>query len=114
MLKGRNRNKKRNVSRKVISTPEIKAAQIKREKVGLATRSPTPSPMAARKGDLLAILELWNFKCGGDGKGYATEGSDLISDLDLSVATAFFTIGGNSNEKGKAEEGSEEGRDDGS
>ena len=61
MPKGKNKNKRKSAGGEVLSTPEKKAAGIKREKVGLATPSPTPTPVAARRGTLAAIPELFNF-----------------------------------------------------
>ena len=55
MPKGKNKNKRKSAGGEVLSTPEKKAAVIKREKVGLVTPSPTPTPVAARKGTLAAI-----------------------------------------------------------
>ena len=56
----------------ILSTPEKKAARIKTEKVGWATPSPTPTLVAARKGTLAAIPELFDFTLGGDVEGYET------------------------------------------
>ena len=61
MLKGQNKNKRKSVGTEILGMPEKKAAGIKREKVGLATPSPTPIPVAVRKGTLAAIPELFNF-----------------------------------------------------
>ena len=61
MPKGKNKNKGKSAGGEVLSTPEKKAAGIKREKVRLATPSPTPTAVAARKGTLAAIPELYGF-----------------------------------------------------
>ena len=80
MPKGKNKNKRNSVCGETLSTPEKKAPSIKREKVGLATPSPTPIPVAARKGTLAAILEGFNLTLGGDVEGYETVESDSESD----------------------------------
>lgn len=61
MPKGQNHNKRTGVGKEILSTSERKASGIKREKVGLTTPSPTPTPLAARKGTLAAIPELYVF-----------------------------------------------------
>ena len=91
---GKNKNKRKSAGGEVLSTPEKKAAGIKREKVGLATTSLTPTPVAARKGTLAAIPELFNFTLGGDVEGYETVESDSDSDSASSVVSAIFTVGG--------------------
>ena len=72
MPKGKNKNKRKSAGGEILSTPEKKAAGIKREKVGLATPSPTPTPVAARQGTLAAILKLFGLTLGGDVEGYET------------------------------------------
>ena len=69
MPNGKNKNKTKSAGGEVLSTPETKAAGIKREKVGLATPSPTPTPVAAGKVTLAAIPELFDFTLGGDVEG---------------------------------------------
>ena len=61
MPKGKNKNNRKSAGKEILSTPEKKAAEINRKKVGLATPSPTPTPVAARKGTLAAIPELYGF-----------------------------------------------------
>ena len=116
MPKGRNKNKRKSASWEVLSTLEKKAAGIKREKVGLATPSPTPTLVAAGKGPLAAIPELFNFTLGGDVEGYETVESDSDSDSDStsSVGSAIFAVGGDFGGKGKEKEDSDNGSDDGS
>ena len=65
MPKGQNKNNRNSVGGEVLSIPKKKAAGIKRGKVGLATPSPNPTPVAARKGLLAAIPELFGFTLGG-------------------------------------------------
>lgn len=55
MLNGFNKNKKKGFVGDGLGTPEKKAVGIKRQKVGLTTSSPTPTPVAARLGTLVAI-----------------------------------------------------------
>ena len=69
MPKGKNKNKRKSTGREILSTPEKKAAGIKREKVGLATPSPTSTLVASGKGTLAAIPELFDFTLGGDVEG---------------------------------------------
>ena len=114
MPKGRNKNKRKSAGGEVLSTPEKKAAGIKREKVGLATPSPTPTPVAARKGTLAAIPELFDFTLGGGVEGYETVESGSDSDSTSGVVSAIFTVGGGSGGKGKEKEDSDDGSDDGS
>ena len=57
-LKGQNTNKRINVSEEVHSILKKKAVENKREKVGLTTPSPTPTPVAPRYGTLPAIPEI--------------------------------------------------------
>ena len=61
MLKGKNKNKRKSAGGEVLSTPEKKPAGINRAKVALATLSPTHTPVAARKGTLAAVHELYSF-----------------------------------------------------
>ena len=114
MPKGKNKNKRKSAGGEVLSTPEQKAAGINREKVGLATFSPTPTPVAARKGTLAAIPELFNFTLGGDVEGYETVESDSDSASTSSVVSPIFPVGGDSGGKGKEKEDSDNGSDDGS
>ena len=99
MPKGKNKNKRKSTGGEVLSIPEKKAAGIKREKVGLATPSPTSTPVAARKGTLAAIPELFDFTLGGDVEGYETVESDSDSDSTSSVVSAIFAVGGESGRK---------------
>ena len=69
MPKGRIKNKRKSAGGEVLSTPEKNAAGIKSEKVGLATLSPTPTPVAVGKGTVAAIPELWNFTLVGMWRG---------------------------------------------
>ena len=101
MPKGKNRNKRKSAGGEILSTPEKKAAGIKTEKVGLTTPSPTPTPVAARKGTLGAIPELFNFILCGDVEGHDIVESDSDSDSTSSVVLAIFTVGGDSGRKGK-------------
>ena len=80
--------------------------------MGLATPSPTLTPVAARKGTLAAIFELFHFTLGGHGEGYETVGSDLDLDSTSSVVSAIFAVDGDSVGKGKEKEDSEDGSDD--
>ena len=114
MLKGKNKHKRKSAGGEVLSTPEKKAAGIKREKAGLATTSPTPIPVAARKGTLAANPELFDFTLGGDVEGYKTVESDSDSDSTLSVVFAIFAVGGDSGGKGKEKEDTDDRSDDGS
>ena len=72
MLKRKNRNKRKSAGVEGLSTTEKRATGIQREKVGLATPSPTPTPVGDRKGTMAAIPELYGFTMGGDVKGYET------------------------------------------
>ena len=94
MPKGKNKNKRKSAGGEILSTPEKKAAGIKREKVGLATPSFTPTPVAARKGTLAAIPQLFDFTLGGEVEGYETVELDSDSDSTVSVVSAIFTVGG--------------------
>ena len=102
------------MGKEIVGTPEKKAAGIEREKVGLATPSPTPTPVADRKGTLAAIPELYGFTLSGDVERYETVGSDSDSDSASSVVSAIFQVGGDSGRKGKEKEDSDIGSDDGS
>ena len=82
--------------------------------MGLATPSPTPTPVAARKGTLAAILELFDFTSCGDVEGYETVDSDSDSDSTSSIESVIFAIGEDSGGKAKEKEDSDNGNDDGS
>ena len=112
MPKGKNKNTSKSAGGEILSMPEKKTAGIKRDTVGLATPSPTPTPVAARKGSLVAIPELFDFTLGGDVEGYETveSGSDL--DSTSSVVSAIFAVGGDYEGKGKEKEDSDDGSDD--
>ena len=69
--------------------------------------------MAARKGTLAAIPELFDFTLGRDVEGYETVESDSDSNSTSSVLSAIFAVGGDSVRKGKEKEDSNVGRDDG-
>ena len=114
MPKGKNKNKRKSAGGEVLNTPEKKAAGIKREKVGLATPSATPTSVAARKVTLAAIPELFDFTLGGDVEGYETVGSDSDSDSTSGIVSSIFAVGGDSGGKGKEKEDGDEGSDDGS
>ena len=114
MPKGKNKNKRKSAGGEGLSKPVKKAAGIMREKVGLATPCPTPTPVAARKGTLAGIPELFDFTLGGDVEGYETVGLDSDSDSTSSVVSAIFAVGGDSGRKGKEKEDSDDGSDDGS
>ena len=114
MPKGKNKNKKKSAGGEVLSTPEKKAAGIMREQVGLATPSPTPTPVATRKGTLAAIPELFDFTLGGDVEGYKTVESDSDSDSTSSVVSTIFAVGGDFGRKGKEKEDTDDGSDDAS
>ena len=101
MPKGRNKNKRKSAGGEILSTPEKKAAGIQREKVGLATPSPTPTLVAAWKRTLAAIPKFFDFTLCGDVEAYETGESDSDSDSTLSVGSAIFTIGGGFGRKGK-------------
>ena len=81
MLRGKNKNERKSAGQEKLSTPEKKAAGIKREKVGLATPSATTTSVAARKGTLAAIPEFYGFILGEEVEGYETVESDSDSDL---------------------------------
>ena len=68
--------------------------------------------MAARKGSLAAIPELFDFTLGGDVEGYETVESGSDSDSTSSVVSAIFAVGGDSGGKGKEKEDSDNGSDD--
>ena len=104
MPKDKNKNKRKSAGMKILSTPEKKAARIKREKMGLATPSPIRTPVAARKGTLAAIPKLFDFTVGEEVEKYETVGSDLDWDLTCSVASAVFQVGGDFGRKGKEKE----------
>ena len=91
---GKNKNKRKSVGNGILSTPEKKAAGIQRERVGLATPSSTPTPMAAGKGTLVAIPELYGFTLGGDVEVYETVESDLDSGSTSNIVSAICTVGG--------------------
>ena len=114
MPKGKNKNKRKIASGEVLSTLEKKATGIKREKVGLATPSPNPTLVVARKGTLAAIPELFDFTLGDDVEGYETVESDSDSDSTSSVVSAIFPVGGDFGRKGKEKEDSDDESDDGS
>ena len=114
MTKGNTKNKRKSAGGEVLSTPEKKAAGIKREKVGLANPSPTPTPVAARKGTLAAIPELFDFTLGGDVEGYETVRSDSDLVLASSVISAVYAVGRDFGSKGKEKEDSDAGSYDGS
>ena len=114
MPKGKNKNKRESAGWEVLSTPEKKAAGIRREKVGLATPSPTLTLVAAKKRTLAAIPELFDFTLCGDVEGYETVESDLDSDSTLSAVSAIFTVGGDSGRKGQEKDDSDNESDDGS
>ena len=114
MPKGKNKNKRKSAGGEVLSTSERKAAGIKRQKVGLATPSPTSTPVAARTETLARIPELFDFTLGGDVEGYKTVGSDSDSDSTSSVVSAIIAVGGNSGRNGKEKEDSDDWSDDGS
>ena len=106
-------NKRKSAGEEVLSIPEKKAAGIKRGRVGLATPSPTPTPVAGRKGPLAAIPELFDYTLSRVVEGYETVESDSDSDSTLSVVFAIFAVGGDSGGKGKEKEDSAAGSDDG-
>ena len=112
MPKGKNKNNRKSAGGEVLSTPQKKAAGIKREKVGLATPSPTPTPVAVRKRTLAAISELFDFTLCGEVEVYETVESDLDSDSTSSVVSAIFAVGGDSEGKGKEKQDSDDGSDD--
>ena len=112
MPKGKNKNKRNSAGGEVIRTPEKKAAGIKRDKVGLATPSPTPTPVAARRRTLAAIPKLFDFTFGGDVEGYETVGSDSDSDLTSSVVSVICAVGGDSGGKGEEKEDTDDRSDD--
>ena len=114
MPKGKNKNKRKSAGGEILCTPEKKAAEIMREKVGLSTPSPTPTLVAAKKGTLAAIPELFDFTLCGDVEGYETVELDSDSDSTSSMVSAIFTIGGDTVRKGKEKEDSDNGSDDGS
>ena len=97
----------------VLSTLKKKAAGIKKGKVGLATPSPTPTPVAARKGTLVAIPELFDFTLAGDVEEYETVESDSDSDSTSSIVCAIFAVGGDYGRKGREKEDTDDGSDDG-
>ena len=113
MPKGKNKNKRKSAGKEILSMPVKKVAGIKREQVVVATPSPNPTPVAARKGTLVAIPELFDFTLGGDVEGYETVESDSDSDSTSSGVSAIFPIGGKSGGKGKEKECSDDGSDDG-
>ena len=113
MPKGKNKNKSKSAGGEVLSTPEKKAAGNKRGKVGLATPSPTPTLVAARKGTLAAIPELFDFTLGGVVEEYETVESDSYLDSTSSIVSAIFNVGGDSGRKRKEKEDSDDGSDDG-
>ena len=113
MPKGKNKNKRNSAGGEVLSTPEKKAAGIKREKVSLAIPSLTPTPVAAGKGTLAAIPELFGFTLRGDVEEYETVESDSDSDSASSIVSAIFAVSGDSGRKGKEKEDSYGGSDDG-
>ena len=80
--------------------------------MGLATPSPTPTPMAARKGTLVAIPGFFGFTLCGEVEGYETVESDSDSDSASSVVSAVFAIGGDLVRKGKEKQESDSGSDD--
>ena len=114
MPKGGSKNKRKSAGGEVLSTLEKKAAGIKREKVGLATPSPTPTTVAASKGTLAAIPEVFSITFGGDIEGYRTVESDSDSDSTSSAVSVVFDVGGDSGGKGKDKENSDDESDDGS
>ena len=111
MMEGKNQNKRKSASGEVLSTLGKNAAGIERGKVGLATPSPTPTPVAARKGTLAAIPELFYFTLGGDVEGYETVEADSNSNSTSSVVSAIFAVGGDSGGKEKEKEESDDGSD---
>ena len=114
MPKGKNKNMRKSVVGEVLSTPEKKAAGIKRERVGFATSSPTPPLVAARKGTLAAISELFDVTLGGDVEGYETVESDLDLDSTSSAVSAIFAIGGDFGRKRNEKDDGDDGSDYGS
>ena len=70
--------------------------------------------MAARKGTLAAIPELFDFTLGREVEGYETVESDSDSDSTSSVVSAIFRVGGDFGEKEKGKEDTGDGSDDGS
>ena len=109
---GKNKNKRKSAGKEILSTLEKKAAGIKREKVGLASPSPTPTRVSARKGTLAAIPELYGYTLGEEVERYETV--ELDSDSTSSVVAAVFAVGGDFGGKGKGKEDSADGSDDGS
>ena len=82
--------------------------------MGLATPSPTPTTVAARKGTLTAISQLFDFILGGDVEWYETVESDSDSDSTWSVVSVIFAVGVDSGWKGTEKQDSDDGSDDGS
>ena len=68
--------------------------------MGLATPSPTPTPVAASTGILAAIPKLFDFTLGEQVERYETVKSDSDSDSTSSVVSSIFAVGGESGRKG--------------
>ena len=114
MPKCKNKNKRKSTGGEVLSTPEKRAAGIKREKVGLASPSPTPTPVVAREGMLPAIPELFDYTLGRELEGYEIVESDSNSDSTSSIVSVIFAFGGDSERNGKQKEDTDGESDDGS
>ena len=69
--------------------------------------------MAASKGTLMAIPELYGFTLYGEVEGYESVESDSDSGSTSSIISAVFVVGGDSGRKGNDKEDIDDGSDDG-
>ena len=105
-------NKRNRVGNEILSTPDKKTAGTKREQVGLATASPIPIPMAARKGTLAGIPKFYVITLGVEVEGYENAVSDSDSDSTSSIVFEVFPVGRDVGTKGMEKKDPDGGSDD--